>query len=55
MELGGAEIERILASWPVERLATLAMMLADRRHNATRIEKILGGNLLRVFGETWKA
>ncbi len=36
------------------RLATLAMMLADRRHAATRIEKILGGNLLRVFGDTWK-
>lgn len=36
------------------RLATLAMMLADRRHSAVRIEKILGGNLLRVFGETWK-
>ena len=37
------------------RFATLAMMLADRRHSAARIEKILGGNLLRVFGETWKA
>jgi hypothetical protein len=37
------------------RLATLAMMLADRRHSAARIEKILGGNLMRVFGETWKA
>ena len=36
------------------RLATLAMMLADRRHSAARIEKILGGNLLRVFGDTWK-
>jgi membrane dipeptidase len=36
------------------RLATLAMMLADRRHSAARIEKILGGNLLRVFRETWK-
>jgi membrane dipeptidase len=36
------------------RLATLAMMLADRRHSAVRIEKILGGNLLRVFGEAWK-
>jgi membrane dipeptidase len=35
------------------RLATLAMMLADRRHSAPRIEKILGGNLLRLFGETW--
>ena len=37
------------------RFATLAMMLADRRHSATRIEKILGGNLLRVFGQTWKS
>jgi membrane dipeptidase len=37
------------------RLATLAMMLADRRHSATRIEKILGGNLLRVFRETWRS
>jgi membrane dipeptidase len=37
------------------RLATLATMLADRRHSATRIEKILGGNLLRVFRETWRA
>jgi membrane dipeptidase len=36
------------------RLATLAMMLADRRHSAARIEKILGGNLLRVFGDTGK-
>jgi membrane dipeptidase len=37
------------------RLATLAKMLADRRHNAARIEKILGGNLLRVFRETWRS
>ena len=37
------------------RLATLAMMLADRRHSAARIEKILGGNLLRVFRETWRS
>lgn len=37
------------------RFATLAMMLADRRHSAKRIEKILGGNLVRVFGETWKS
>lgn len=36
------------------RFATLAMMLADRRHSATRIQKILGGNLVRVFAETWK-
>jgi len=38
----------------LRRFATLAMMLADRRHSAARIEKILGGNLLRVFGDTWK-
>jgi membrane dipeptidase len=37
------------------RLATLATMLADRRHSAARIEKILGGNLLRVFRETWRS
>jgi len=24
-------------------------MLADKGHSATRIEKILGGNLVRVF------
>lgn len=36
------------------RFATLATMLADRRHSAARIEKILGGNLLRVFADTWK-
>jgi membrane dipeptidase len=29
-------------------------MLADRGHKASRIEKILGKNLLRVFSETWK-
>jgi membrane dipeptidase len=37
------------------RFETLASMLADRGHGAARIEKILGGNLLRVFGDTWKA
>ncbi|MGH8177778.1 MAG: dipeptidase [Steroidobacter sp.] len=37
------------------RFETLAAMLADRGHSATRIEKILGRNLLRVFSETWKA
>jgi membrane dipeptidase len=35
------------------RLETLASMLADRGHSTTRIEKILGGNLLRVFRDTW--
>jgi microsomal dipeptidase-like Zn-dependent dipeptidase len=28
-------------------------MLADKGHSNTRIEKILGRNLLRVFSETW--
>lgn len=37
------------------RLETLGQLLADKGHSATRIEKILGRNLLRVFKETWKA
>lgn len=36
------------------RLETLGQMLADRGHSATRIEKILGRNLLRVFSEVWR-
>lgn len=35
------------------RLETLGQMLADKGHSATRIEKILGRNLLRVFAEAW--
>lgn len=35
------------------RFETLGQMLADRGHGATRIEKILGRNLLRVFAEVW--
>jgi membrane dipeptidase len=35
------------------RFETLASMLSDRGHNDARIEKILGKNLLRVFGEAW--
>jgi membrane dipeptidase len=35
------------------RLETLGQMLADKGHSATRIEKILGGNLLRVFRDVW--
>jgi membrane dipeptidase len=35
------------------RLETLGQMLADKGHGATRIEKILGGNLVRVFKDTW--
>ncbi len=37
------------------RCEALAGMLVERGHGAKRIEKILGGNLMRVFGETWKA
>ncbi len=37
------------------RFEALAGMLVERGHGAKRIEKILGGNLMRVFGETWKA
>ena len=36
------------------RFETLAAMLAGRGHSATRIEKVLGRNLLRVFTDTWK-
>ena len=36
------------------RFETLASMLEDRGHAASRVEKILGKNLLRVFSETWK-
>ncbi|MET0536087.1 MAG: membrane dipeptidase [Steroidobacter sp.] len=37
------------------RLETLAQLLADKGHSASRIEKILGGNLMRVFKDTWGA
>jgi membrane dipeptidase len=37
------------------RFEVLAGMLTERGHSAKRIEKILGVNLMRVFGETWKA
>jgi membrane dipeptidase len=37
------------------RFETLAGMLSSRGHSDARIEKILGGNLLRVFSDTWTA
>lgn len=37
------------------RFETLGQMLADRGHSATRIEKILGRNLLRVFSDVWRS
>ncbi len=36
------------------RFETLADMLSARGHTDARIEKILGANLMRVFGDTWK-
>ena len=35
------------------RFETLAQLLLDRGHGEARVEKVLGGNLLRVFGEAW--
>jgi len=37
------------------RFETLTERLLARGHSPERIEKILGGNLLRVFGEAWGA
>jgi membrane dipeptidase len=37
------------------RLETLADMLVSKGHSSTRIEKVLGRNLLRVLSETWKS
>jgi membrane dipeptidase len=36
------------------RLETLADMLLSKGHSSTRVEKILGRNLLRVLSETWE-
>jgi len=38
-----------------QRFDTLATLLAKRGHKDSRIEKILGGNFARLFGETWLA
>ena len=36
------------------RMELIADALAARGHSATRIEKVLGGNWLRLFGDVWK-
>ncbi|MGD8384205.1 MAG: membrane dipeptidase [Lysobacterales bacterium] len=36
-----------------QRFATLMDLLLQRGHSETRVRKILGGNLARLFGETW--
>jgi membrane dipeptidase len=35
------------------RFETLAELLLSRGHSETRVEKILGANLLRVFEDSW--
>ena len=37
----------------LRRLETLATLLLARGHGEARVEKILGGNLLRVLREAW--
>ncbi len=37
------------------RFETLADLLLDRGHSSSRVEKILGANLRRVFAETWNS
>jgi membrane dipeptidase len=37
------------------RFETLAQLLMDRGHSETRVSKVLGANLLRLFGDTWVA
>ena len=36
------------------RMELIADALATRGHSAARIEKIIGGNWLRLFGDVWK-
>jgi membrane dipeptidase len=35
------------------RLETLAGKLLERGHGEERVQKLLGGNLVRVFGDAW--
>lgn len=37
-----------------QRFETLTEMLLERGHSAVLVEKILGGNFMRVFEDTWK-
>ena len=38
-----------------QRFETLAGMLLERGHSESRVEKILGANVLRLFTDTWDA
>jgi membrane dipeptidase len=35
------------------RFETLSQLLLERGHSEARVKKIMGGNLLRLFNETW--
>jgi membrane dipeptidase len=37
------------------RLEVLAGMLLERGHSESRVEKIMGTNVLRLFNDTWDA
>ncbi|HMB58637.1 MAG TPA: membrane dipeptidase [Xanthomonadales bacterium] len=37
------------------RFETLADLMLERGHTEARVKKVLGGNLVRLFSETWKA
>jgi membrane dipeptidase len=37
-----------------QRFVTLSERLLARGHGEARVQKVLGGNLLRVFGDTWE-
>jgi len=50
----GADIFNIVAEWDTHlRFRKLADGLADRGWKSARIEKILGGNLMRLYAEAW--
>lgn len=52
----GSDIFNILAEWDDHlRFRHLADGLARAGWSSARIEKVLGGNLLRLYGETWGA
>lgn len=52
----GADIFNIVAEWDDHlRFHHLADGLARAGWNSRRIEKVLGGNLLRLYGEVWGA
>jgi membrane dipeptidase len=36
------------------RLESIALDLLKRGHSEARVEKIVGGNFARLFGEVWK-